>query len=101
MPSESWSHLKFTSCIAVTPSLRSNALDDGSRAHAGADAERHERRRQIAPLDLVEHGSEDHGARRTERMPHGDGAAVHIRLFVRDLEHLHKTKDDGCERFVE
>ena len=46
-----------------------------------------ERGVEIAPFQLVQHGAQDHGAGGAERMAHGDGAAIHIDLVVRDIEH--------------
>src|SRR4051812_16949552 len=54
------------------PGEGSNPFDDRRGAHAGADAERHERGFLAGALELVEHGAEDHGAGRAERMAHGD-----------------------------
>ena len=40
---------------------------------------------EIAPLQFVEHGAEDHRAGRAERMAHRDRAARNVDLVVRDV----------------
>ena len=40
---------------------------------------------ELAPLQLVEHGAEDHRAGRAQRMAHRDGAAVDVDLVVRSM----------------
>src|SRR5262245_53229142 len=79
----------------------SDPLDDRGGAHAGADAERGETGREVAPLHLVEQRSQYHGAGGAERMAHGDGAAIHVDLVVRHLEDLQVAQDDGGERLVQ
>src|SRR5688572_461601 len=76
-------------------------LDDRRRAHAGADAERHERRRLVRSLELVEDGAEDHGAGGAERMAHGDGAAVHVDDLRVQVEGLRVAQHDRGEGFVD
>src|ERR1043166_2694075 len=70
----------------------SDSLNNRRGAHPGADAQRDERGGEVAPLELIEHSSEDHGAGRAERMPHGDGATVHIHFRVVEIERLHVTQ---------
>ncbi len=60
-----------------------------------------ERGVEIAPLQFVEHGAEDHRAGRAERMTHRDGAAVHVDLCRIDLERLHVAQHDGGKRLVQ
>src|SRR5712691_10781038 len=60
--------------------FRSHPLNDRRGAHAGADAQGHQRGREVAAFQFVEHGAEDHGAGGAERMAHGDGAAVDVDL---------------------
>src|ERR1700693_1454192 len=121
MPSASTSNLKLVKDIVSSPRVRSmfpipraaarplrtavlnasHPFDDRCRAHAGPDAQRHQRGRQIAALELVEHGAEDHGAGGTERMPHGDGAAVDVDFFGIEIERLHVAQHHGRERLVD
>src|SRR5579883_3560738 len=54
------------------------ALDDRGDALAAPDAERDERRAEVAPLELVERGAEQHRSRRPERMAERDRPAVHV-----------------------
>jgi hypothetical protein len=43
---------------------KSHPLDDGRGTHAAADAQRDQRGRLVAALELVEHGAENHRPRR-------------------------------------
>ena len=52
-------------------------------------------------LQLVQHGAEDHGARGAQRMPHGDGAAVHVDAVVGDVQLLHEAQHDRGKGLVE
>ena len=79
----------------------SDAFDDGGDAHAAADAQRGQGALQVAALELVERGAEDHRAGRAERVPHGDGAAVDVHDLVRDLHVLHEAHGDRGERLVD
>src|SRR5690242_10299488 len=66
----------------------SDALDDGGHTHAAADAQGDQRVTGVAALQLVDHGAGDHGTGGTQRVAHGDGAAVDVQLLVRDLQIL-------------
>src|SRR3974377_282631 len=73
----------FPGTLAMsTLGIFSAPLDDRRGTHAYADAESDERRLPVAALQLVEHGSNDHGAGGAERMAHGNGASVHVDLVV-------------------
>src|SRR5690348_4769418 len=80
---------------------RSDALDDGGDAHAAADAERGEAAAQVAPLELVDEGAEDHRAGRTERVTHGDRTAVDVGDLVGDAQVAHEPHRDRGERLVD
>src|ERR1700751_4932576 len=54
----------------------SHSFDDGRGAHTGADAERDQGGRQIAALQFVDHGAENHRPGGAERMAKRDRAAV-------------------------
>src|SRR4051794_22549597 len=82
-------------------SMGSDPLDDGGGAHAGADAERHERRAEAAPLELVEDGAEDHRSGRAERMAHRDRAAIDVDLLRVELEEFSIEEDDRGESLVD
>src|SRR6516164_6304186 len=84
-----------------TLGIFSDPLDDRRGTHAYADAESDERRLPVAALQLVEHGSNNHGAGGAERMAHGNGAAVHVDLVVRNVERLHVTQDNRGKSLVE
>src|SRR5436190_7913087 len=93
-------HAAHGGCSAPVPRIRGavtrlDSLDDGRRPHAGADAQRHQRGRKLAAFQLVEHGAEDHGARRAERMAHGDRAAVDIDFGGIEIECLLIAQHDG------
>src|SRR6185312_10278655 len=62
----SWWWARFA--LPTLRSVVSHPLDNRRRAHATADAQRHQRGRLVGPLQLVEHGAEDHRAGRAERM---------------------------------
>src|SRR5438105_2702328 len=71
------------------PTLRHlHPFDDRRRPHAAADAQRHQRGGLVGALQLVEHGTEDHRPRRTERMAECDRAAIDVDLRRIDVEGL-------------
>src|SRR5690242_21919260 len=82
MPSASLSHAMVFSAMVLNP------LDDGRDTHAAADAERDQRASRVAPLELVDHGSGDHGAGGAERVTHRDGTAVDVELLVGNVQVL-------------
>ena len=57
--------------------LGSRHLDGNGDALAAADAERGDALLCSCPLHLVQQGNEHAGARRSNRMTDGDGAATH------------------------
>src|SRR5580704_14611104 len=65
-------------CAGILPTsifgMASHPLDDRCGAHAGADAQRDQSGRSVAPFQFIEHGAENHRAGRAQRMPHGDRA---------------------------
>src|ERR1700687_885842 len=50
--------------VRVLVSQPSHSFDDGRGTHAAADAQRDQRGRLVAALELVEHGAENHRPRR-------------------------------------
>src|SRR5689334_8645238 len=79
----------------------SDPLDDRGGTHAAADAERDERSRFVAALELVEHGAQNHRAGCAERMTERDRAAIDVDLVVVDVEGLDVAQHDGREGLVE
>src|SRR5437763_13587804 len=79
----------------------SHALDDRCRAHAGTDAQRHQRGREVAPLQFVDDNAEDHCAGGAERMAHGNGAAIDVDFGGIEVEGLQIAAYHGCERLVD
>src|SRR5262245_9837102 len=65
-----------------------DALDDRRDALAAADAQRREPALPAALAQLVSEGQREAGARRAERMPERDRAAVHIRSLAVEAEIL-------------
>src|SRR6185295_3147606 len=59
-------------------------IDDFSRARRGKAVA------QLAALQLVDQGAEDHRAGRAERVAHGDRAAVDVHDFVGNVHFLHE-----------
>ena len=59
-----------------------HSLDDSSNAHATANAERNQVRGQVAPLQLIQHGAEQHRAGGADWLAEGDHPAIHVRLPV-------------------
>src|SRR4051812_32824572 len=57
---------------------KSNPLDDGRGAHAAADAQRHQRGGLVGPLELVEHGAQDHRTGGAKRMAERNRAAIDV-----------------------
>src|SRR5882724_6378144 len=56
----------------------SQTLDNDRRRHAAACAHRDQAALQIAPLELVQHRADQHGAGGADRMAERHGAAVHV-----------------------
>src|SRR5690242_3315568 len=104
MPSASRSYVTAVSGVLTGvpsgPVRRSDELDDGGDAHAAADAERGEAAPQVAALELVDEGAEDHGAGGAERVAHRDGATVDVGDLVADVEVVHEPERDGGEGLV-
>src|ERR1700688_1869153 len=91
-----------TARSAPLPTLRpSNSLDDRRGAHAAADAQRHQGCGLVGALELVEHGAENHRARRAERMAERDGAAIDVDLRIVDVEGLDVAQHDRRKGFVQ
>src|SRR5450830_1836577 len=61
----------------------SQPLDDGGDAHAAAHAQRGQAVAQLAPVQFIDQGAQDHRARGPQRVAQGNGAAIHIDLVVR------------------
>ncbi len=56
---------------------------------------------EVAALELVERGAEDHRAGRAERMAHRDRPAVHVHLVVRHVHLAHESQHDRGEGLVD
>src|SRR5689334_19334691 len=83
MPSSPCSQRMVLRSVTDAPS---DSLDQGRDAHAAADAQGHHGPARLAPLQLVDHRADEHGAGRAERVAHGDRAAVDVQLVVRDVQ---------------
>src|SRR6476661_4089010 len=95
MPSASLSHAMVFSAMVLNP------LDDGGHAHTAADAQRDQGTSGATTLELVDHGSGDHGAGGAQRVAHRDGATVDVELLVGDVEVLLELQHHGGEGLVE
>src|SRR5882757_6801804 len=95
MPSASLSHWIVFSAMVLNP------LDDGRNAHAAADAQRDEGTLGAAALELVDHGSGDHGAGGAEWVAHRDGTTVDVELLVGDVQVLLELQHHRGERLVQ
>src|SRR5439155_16826268 len=86
----------------VTGSL-GEALQDRGHALAAADAHRLEAEGLVVELEPVDEGGGDAGAGHAERVPDGDGAAVHVELVAERVEpDLPRARDDPRgERLVD
>src|SRR5262245_61131874 len=89
---------RFFTAIPLVPS---HPLDDGSGAHAGADAQRHQPDVEVAALELVHQRTKDHSAGGAERMPQCDGAAVDVDLLGIDVHRLQVAQHDRREGLVD
>src|SRR5690606_18445970 len=74
-----------------------DALDDGGNAHAAAHTQGGQAVAQFTAFQFIQQGAEDDGAGGSQRVAHGDGAAVHVHFLVRNgqffLEaHHHRGK---------
>src|SRR4051812_4313743 len=79
---------------------QSDELDDRGDPHPAADAQRGEAASEVAALELVDEGAEQHRAGRAEWVAHGDGAAVDVGDLVGDPHVLHEAHGDRGERLV-
>src|SRR4051794_17950142 len=66
------------------PSLMSDPLHDRGDPHAAAHAQGGQAPAQVAALQLVDEGAEDHRPGGAEGVAHGDRAAVDVGLLVGD-----------------
>src|SRR5215211_4942160 len=80
---------------------KSHPLDDGGGAHAAADAQRHQRRRFVGALELVEHGAQNHRAGGAERMAERDRTAIDVDLGVVDVKSLDVAQHHRGKGLVE
>src|SRR5258707_6101125 len=78
-----------------------NPLDDGRDTHAAADAQRDQRATRVAALELVDHGSGDHGAGGAQRVAHRDGTTVDVELLVGDVQILLELQHHRGEGLVQ
>src|SRR5499427_1756129 len=76
-------------------------LDDRGRTHASADAQRHQCGRETASLQFINDGAEDHGARRAERVTHGDRPTIDIDLGRIEVESLAIAQHYGRKCLVD
>src|SRR5438067_3436845 len=79
----------------------SDALQDRARTEAAAAAHRDKRVGAIDALELVHRLGDQECARRTERVPDGDGPAVQIHLLVVGIELALPGQHDRRERLVD
>src|SRR5665811_891582 len=88
-------------CLHQDPwGMGSDALDDSGNAHAAADAKGGNAVLLVAALQFVDQRAEDHRTGRTERVAHGDRAAVDVDLVMRHIHVAHETHDDRGEGLV-
>src|SRR5579872_155563 len=71
-------------------------LDNCCHALAATNAQGHEAGGQVAALELIEEGAEQHGAGGAERVAKSNGATVHVDPVVIDAELAHGV--DGHHR---
>src|SRR6516165_385874 len=95
MPSSPRARVRFAMAVA------SNPLDDRRGPHPGADAQGDQRGAAPGPLQLVEHGAEDHRTGGAERVSHRDRTAIDVDLLRIELEQLLVEQHHGREGFVE
>src|SRR4051794_39559283 len=76
-----------------------DALDDRGDALAAADAEGDQGGVEVAALQLVEGGAEEHRAGGAEGMAEGDGATVDVDLGGVEVEVADDLERDGGEGF--
>src|SRR4051794_30216828 len=81
--------------------ITSYPLDDRRRTHAAASAHRDEAGTEIAPLQFVEHGADEHGAGGADRMPERDGSSVDVYPLRIEPEVPHGLHRNGGERLVD
>src|SRR6185437_2051586 len=78
-----------------------NPLDDRRDTHAAANTKRDERTPGVATLEFVDHGAQNHCAGGSQRVTHGDGAAVDVELLVGNVEVLLELQHHGGEGLVQ
>src|SRR6056297_2786992 len=77
-----------------------HALDNRGGTHAGGDAKRGKANLFVGPLKLVQQRAYDDRAGGTQRVAHGDRAAVDVDYTRVDIKGLHESQDDGGKRLV-
>src|SRR5947209_9784644 len=91
----------FASAGFAHPAEQLDPLDDRCRAHAAADAQRHQRGRFVGALQFVEHSAQDHRAGRAKGMAERDRAAIDVDLGIVDVERLDVAQHHRGKGFVE
>src|SRR3989338_6396261 len=79
----------------------SNSFNDGGDAHATTYAQGGQAVTQLALLKLVDQGAENGAAGCTQRVPHGNGAAIDVDLVLADAHVLHKFHHHRGKRLVD
>ena len=88
-------------CGRARRRLRGVHLEQPRRAHAAADAHRHESRSAAALAELVDELRRELRARGAERVTERDRAAVDVHLLLIEPEIAHDRDDLRGERLVE
>src|SRR6185437_2178024 len=78
-----------------------HALDDDRRSHAAAGAHGHKAALLALPLQFVDHRTDQHRARRADRVAERDRAAVDVDLLAVEPEVANDLLHDDSERLVD
>src|SRR4051812_43231464 len=84
-----------------TAALGAVDFEDHRVALAATRADGRHTEPAAAPAQLVDERADDARAAGADRMPEGDGAAVHVDLRLVDSQHPHRVQGDRGERLVD
>src|SRR5215468_10437038 len=83
------------------PKRMLHSLDDSSNAHTAANAERNQTRGQVTPLQLIQHGAQEHRAGGADWVAEGDRSTIHVHLLWIDLQVAHSLERYYCKGFID
>src|ERR1035437_9954306 len=77
-----------------------DSLNDSRNAHAATDAQGGHAVAQLAPVQLVNQGADQHGTGGTVRVAHGDRATIDVDLVMRHFHLFHEPHHYRSKGFI-